>query len=236
MRTLADGKPFNAHRSQDAGAHRLRPGQPARRPSRRGTGRPDGGGRPRRRRSAGARGRRLRPRRQRAVLALPRSRAAAGAAHPRRQDAATRYTGIGGNVPQIAGQPGVPGHPGGPRRRRADRRRRNLAHPNAIARPRRQAGLDEPGRVGADRRGRRRRRADGRARRAPDQAGPAGVCLSDVRAGAADRGGRVAGRAPPPHRRAVGAVQRGGRGRIRTPGAENRCPPSRSGSRARTTG
>ena len=112
--------------------------------------------------------------------------------------------------PADAGQPGVPGHPGRPRRRGADRGRRNLAYPNATACKRRQARLDEPGRVRSDGRRRRRRRADGRARGAPDQTGPAGLCLSDVRAGPADRGRRVRGRPPAPHRRAVVTVQRGG--------------------------
>ena len=60
--------------AQDAGARRLRTGQPARREPERRTDRPDGGGGPRRRRPAGAGGRRLRTRRQPAVVALPRSR------------------------------------------------------------------------------------------------------------------------------------------------------------------
>ena len=52
--TLAgEESPLNANRSPNPGAGRLRPGQPARRPSRGGTGRPDGGGGPRRRRPAG---------------------------------------------------------------------------------------------------------------------------------------------------------------------------------------
>ena len=106
----------------------------------------------------------------------------------RAKNAATRYTGVGGNVPADAGQPGVPGHPGRPRRRSADRRRRNLAYPNAIACERRQARLDESRRVRSDGRECRRRCADGRARGDPDQTGPARLRLSDVRAGPSDRG------------------------------------------------
>ena len=103
--------------------------------------------------------------------------------------------------PAVAGEPGVPGHPGGPHRHRADRRRRNLAHPNAIARQRRQARLDQvrttrcPMAEGAD-----DGHADGRARGDPDPPGPACLRLPDVRAGAADRGGGVGGGPPPPHR------------------------------------
>ena len=135
--------------------------------------------------------------------------------------------------PAVAGQSGVPGHPGRPRRCRADRGRRDVAHPNAGAGRRRQARLDEPGRVRPDRRGRRRGCADGRARGAPDQARPARLRVSDVRAGAADRGRGVTGRPPPPHRRTVVAVQRGGRDEpaCLEPGAV--VAPSRSGNPAR---
>ena len=90
-RLIADGvlftRPTRGHEpcpsTQDAGARRLRPGQPARREPRRRARRPDGGRRARRRRPTGARGGRLGARRQRAVLALPRSGSAARAAHPR---------------------------------------------------------------------------------------------------------------------------------------------------------
>ena len=194
----------------DAGAGRLRPGQPARRETRGGTGRPDGVGGPRRCRPTCARGRRLGARGQPAVLAIPRSRIAGG----------TAYSGQGRRhplhrhrrkCPAVAGQPGVPGHPGGPRGRRADRGSRDMAHPYAIAEggekadwtsqddsvpmaPGSDEGIELAGPVGS-----------------ADQAGPPRLRLPDVRAGAADRRGRIARRPPPPHRRTVVAVQCRGR-------------------------
>ena len=62
----------------------------------------------------------------------------------------------------VAGQPGLPGHPAGPRRRGAACRRRNLAHPKRAEGQGRQTGVDGSGRIRADGRGQRRRRADGR--------------------------------------------------------------------------
>ena len=132
------------------------------------TDRSDGGGGPRGRRPTGAGGRRLRTRRQHPVLALPRSRPAARTAHPRQR----RRHPLHGRRRQCAadaGQPGVPGHPGRPRGPCADRGRRNLPHPNAIAQPRQQAGLDESRRVGAVRRGRQR---------SLPMVGPGGDCAS----------------------------------------------------------
>src|ERR1700687_1904107 len=127
----------------------------------------------------------------------------------RANDATTRYTGVGGNVPQSlvnqacldiqAGRAGVVLIAGA----------ETPASPSAVAPPRRQARLDQSGRVGPDRRGRGRRCADGRTCRATDQTGSARVCLSDVRAGGADRRGGAVGYAPSPHRRTVGAIQRG---------------------------
>ena len=197
---------------QDAGADRLRPGQPTRRQPRGGACRPDGGGRPRRRGSSRARGRRLGPRGQSAVVALSRSGTAAGTAYSAQKDAATRYTGIGGNVPQTLVNQACLDIQAGRSDVGADRRGRNMAHPQAIARRRRQS------RTGRSRTTpcRSPKASDegielAGSRRLAHQAGPTRLCLSDVRAGAADRGGRVVGRPPAPNRRAVVAVQRGGR-------------------------
>ena len=99
--------------------------------------RPDGRRRPRGRRPAGAGSRRLRAHRQPAVLAVPRSWSAAGPTHPRHERRATRYTGVGGNVPQSLVNQACLDIQAGTRRRRADRGRRDLAHPNPRAGPRR---------------------------------------------------------------------------------------------------
>ena len=50
-------------------------------------------------------------------------------------DPATRYTGVGGNVPQTLVNQACLDIQRGRRRRGADRRRRNLAHPDAAAGP-----------------------------------------------------------------------------------------------------
>ena len=96
------------------------------------TDRPDGGGGARGRRPPRPAGRRLRAHRQHPVLALPRPRPPARAAHQRRRGNHPLH----GRRRQCAadiGQQGVPGHPGRPRRYCSDRGRRNLSHPNAIA-------------------------------------------------------------------------------------------------------
>ncbi len=134
------------------------------------------------------------------------------------------------------GQPGMPGHPVRTRGSRSHRGRRNLPHPNAIAQPRPQAGLDESRRVGAVRRGRQRESADGGPGGAPHQTGPGRVCLPTVRAGAADQGGGVAGHATAGASANCGHSSAMWHRPTRTPGAEQRCRPRRSGSRAKTTG
>ena len=136
-------------------------------------------------------------------------------------DAATPYTGIGGNVPQSLVNQACLDIQRGPRRRRVDRGRRDLAHPDAGAGRGRQAGLDRAGRLGTGAARRRRRRPDGRAGRDPDPAGSAGVRLSDVRAGLADRGGE----SPTSTGAASASCGHGSapsRGTIRTPGAASR--------------
>ena len=140
----------------------------------------------------------------------------------RADTAETRYTGVGGNVPQSLvnlacldiqqGRSDVVLIGGGG----------DLADPDAGCAPRGASRLDQAGRLGATGAGLRRRRADGRACRAPDPPGPARLRLSDVRAGGADRRGGDARRTPPSHRRAVVAVQRGRRRAIRTRGAGKR--------------
>ena len=244
-RLIADGVLFTAYRPKKAEA-RFMPSTPGRRcwsATARSTSatkipasnrRPDGGGRARGRRPAGAGGGRRGARRQPAVVALPRSGTAARAASsaPRTPPPATpgsaamcrrRWSTRRAWTSRQAA------------RRRADRRRGNLAHPNATARSGTKPRLDEAGRVGAVAPRRRRRRADGRAGELTHRPGPARLRLSAVRAGGADRRGGVAGRSPQPHRRTVVAVQRCGR-TTRTPGAVNRCRPSRSGNPAPTTG
>ena len=90
---------FDHDNAEDAGAGRLRTSQPARREPERRTDRSHGGGGARGRRSAGAGGRRLRTHRQRPVVALPRSGPLL-AQRIHASDATSRYTGMGGNVPQ----------------------------------------------------------------------------------------------------------------------------------------
>ena len=148
---------------------------------------------------------------------------------------ATSYTGAGGNTP-VAGESGLPGHPAG----RTDvvllagaetwRTRKRLQN-NGI-RPhwtRQDDSVAVP---------------PGAESEVP-MAGPAedhvGLLLPShvypmFRAGVADRQRREQRRAPPPDRRAVGPVQRGGRGQPARPGAGSRSRPRRSGSPARTTG
>ena len=166
-------------------------------------------GRPRRRRSPRARGRRLGTRREPAVVALPRSRAAAGTAYP---------------------APGTP-RPATPvsaatcrsrwSTRRAWTSRRAASDVVLIAgaetwrtRTRLRASGAKPDWTSQDdsvpiAAGRRRRHAMAGPVGSPHPPGPARLRLPDVRAGAADRGGGVARRPPPPHRRAVVAIQRG---------------------------
>ena len=164
-RLIADGVLFTSMTREavmdpeDAGAGRLRPGQPARREPRdvepvdlmaaaaRAAADP-----------RVLRGRRLGARRQPAVLALPRSRDCFSAQRIRRRRRGHPLHRRRRQRAADAGQPGVPGHPGGPRRRRPDRRRRDLAHPNASAQPRSASRTGRAGRVGAVRGGRRRRR------------------------------------------------------------------------------
>jgi acetyl-CoA C-acetyltransferase len=108
----------------------------------------------------------------------------------RAKNAATRYTGVGGNVPQTlvnqacldiqAGRTDTVLIAGAETWRTRTRLRASGAKPECRAS--------------------RRRYADGRARGDPDQIGPARLCLSDVRAGYSDRGRAVSGRPPAPHR------------------------------------
>ncbi|EUA35574.1 putative acetyl-CoA acetyltransferase [Mycobacterium xenopi 3993] len=88
-----------ARQSTNTGVGRLRPGQSPRRAHRRRTRRLDGRGCARSCRAAGPRGRRLHPRGESAVGAIPRPGLLLahriGADKP-----ATRYSGVGGNVPQ----------------------------------------------------------------------------------------------------------------------------------------
>ena len=149
-----------------------------------------------RRGSTGARSRRLGPRRQHAVVALPRPGSAAGAAHARQRRVHPVHRRRRQRAAD-AGQPGLPGHPGGTRRRLSDCGRRNLAHPNAIARP------AEPSRTGRARTSRCRSptaptracRWSGLRRPGSNWIRPAYVYAMFEQA-LADRRGGVVGRAP----------------------------------------
>ncbi len=148
----------------------------------------------------------------------------------------TRYSGIGGNVPQSL----------------VNRACLDIQHGRAdvvlvagaeMWRTRMQLrangqrlGLDRAGRLGSAARRQRRERADGRAGRRPHRPRPAGLHLPDVRAGAADQHRRVGRRSPQAHRRIVGAVQRGGGAATRMPGFANLLQQKRFGRTARRTG
>ena len=119
----------DVHRPQNARARRLRPGQPARRRPERRARRPDGAGRPRRRRSPGPRGRRLGAHRQPAVVAVPQPRTACSRNASARPHAESRYTGIGGNVPQSLVNQACLDIQRGQRRHGADRGRRVAGAP-----------------------------------------------------------------------------------------------------------
>ena len=109
------------------------------------------------------------------------------------KDATTRYTGIGGNVPQSlvnqacldiqAGRTDVVLIAGAETWRTRTRLRAIGAKPDWTK--------EDDSVPMADRR--RRRRADGGARRNPNSSGPPGLRVSDVRAGVAHRSRRVAG-------------------------------------------
>ena len=128
----------------------------------------------------------------------------------------TRYSGIGGNVPQTLVNRACVDIQAGARERRVGGRRGDVANANAVARQRPTARPYRAGRLDSDARRQRRERADGRGGRGPHRPGPPGVHLPDVRAGAAHQRGGAGRRAPQAHRWIVGAVQRGG-------GAESAC-------------
>ena len=128
----------------------------------------------------------------------------------RANDASTRYTGVGGNVPQTlvnqacldiqSGRADLVLIAGAETLRTRTRLRNRGLKPDWTSE-------DESVPV---RRGRQREPADGGARGTADQPGPARLRLPAVRAGAADHGGGVARRPPQAYRRAVVAVQRCG--------------------------
>ena len=85
-------------------------------------------------------------------------------------------------------------------------------------------------------RGQRRERADGRGCRDPHQTGPPRIHLPDVRAGAAGQHRGVRRRPPPAHRRNCGRGSTRWRCRIRMPGFANPLPLKKFHSRDRRTG
>jgi acetyl-CoA C-acetyltransferase len=113
----------------------------------------------------------------------------------RARNAATRYTGVGGNVPQSlvneacldieAGRADAVLIAGAETWRTRTRLRASGAKPDWTSQ-------DESVPIAEG--------ADGRARGDPDHIGPACVRVSDVRAGSTDRGRGVGGRPPAPHR------------------------------------
>ncbi len=153
------------------------------------------------------------------------------------QQAATRYTPIGGNVPQSLVNQACLDIQQRPQRRRAHQpvARRGAPAPGCGPAASKLVGTKQDESVapapGSD--DEFQMAGPGEIAHPP---GPAGLRVPDVRAGAADRGGCHPQRAPAAHRRAVGAVQRGGRrqpARLEPGGADRRGDLR---SRARRTG
>ena len=222
--------------TQDAGAGRLRTGQPARRGPERRADRPDGGGGARGRRSASAGGRRLRYEsstscrgatatragcsRSASAPATPPPATPAWAAMCRRRWSTRRAWTSSRDAPTsslIAGAETF---------RTRTRLRNRGVKPDWTS--------EDESVPFAD--GANERRAAGRAGGDPHQPRPCPVFLRHVRAGVADQRGGVR------RTRTAGASANCGRSSarsqrtIRTPGAEKHCRPRRSGSRAPTTG